>query len=96
MNLTVAVATQVELSLNVTGNVFVEIISLGVINRGVGVHVTQLKFFTIPQLLVVVMELIHDNLTQIEDGLPKVDGFVHYNSDLSHLTPHQVLAEDDS
>ena len=42
------------------------------------------------------MELVHDDLTQIEDGLPKVDGFIHNNSDLPHLAPYQVLTEDDS
>ena len=41
------------------------------------------------------MELIHDSLTQIEDGLPEVDGFVHDHSVLPHLTRHQVLAEGD-
>ena len=42
------------------------------------------------------MELIHDNLTQTEDGLPEVDEFVHDDSDLSNLAPNQVLTEDDS
>ena len=44
----------------------------------------------------VIMEFVHDDLTQIEDGLPRVDGLVHYDSDLSLLGPHQVLTEDDS
>ena len=39
------------------------------------------------------MELLHDDLTQIEDDLPEVDGFVHDNTNLSHVAPHQVLAK---
>ena len=92
---TVAVATHVEPSLDITSDVFVEIVSLDVVNQGVSVHVTQLKILTILWLHVVVVELVHDNLTQVKDGLPEIDGFVHYDLDLSHLVPHQVLTEDD-
>ena len=66
------------------------------LNKGVGVHVTQLKVLTILGLHVVVMEVIHDDLTQMEDDLSKIDRFAHYNLDLSHLAPHQILAEDNS
>ena len=86
------IAACVEPSLDIASNVFLEIVSLDVINQGVGVHVTQLKIRAVRWLHVIVMELIHDDLTKIKDGLPEVDGFVHYNSDL----PHQVLTEDDS
>ena len=47
-------------------------------------------------LHVVIMDIVHDDLTQIEHDLPEVDGFVHYDFDLPHLAPHQVLAEDNS
>ena len=90
-----AVAACVKPGLNVNGYVFIEIVSLGVINQVVSVHVTQLKICTILGLHVVITELVHDDFTHIEDGLPKVDGFVHYNSDLPHPTPHQVLSEDE-
>ena len=93
---TAAVATCVEPSLNVISDVFIEIIHFDIINEGVSVYVTQSKFLTIRGLHVVVMGFIHDDLTQIEDGLPEVNGFVHYKSDLPHLTPHQVLTEEDS
>ena len=39
---------------------------------------------------------MHKDLPQIEDCLFQVNGFVHYNLDLPHLAPHQVLTEDDS
>ena len=42
------------------------------------------------------MKLAYNSLTQIKDDLPDINGFVHDDSDLSHATPHQVLAEDDS
>ena len=45
--------------------------------------------------IIVVMEFIHDDLTQIKNGLPKIDVLVHYNTGLSQLTPRQVLPEDD-
>ena len=76
---TVAVVACVKLSLNIASDVFIEIISLDVINQGVGVHVTQLKIHMILWLHVVIMELIHDDLTQIKDGLPEIDKFVHMN-----------------
>ena len=91
----VAVAIHVKPGLNVASDVLVEILSLDVVNQEVGVHVTKLKIHAILQLHVVIMELIHDDLTQIEDGLPEVDGFVHDHFDLPHLAQHQVLAEDD-
>ena len=47
-------------------------------------------------LHVVLVKLVHDNLTQIENGLPEVDEFVHDDSDLFHLAPHQVLTEPNS
>ena len=59
------------------------------------VHVTQLKVCAMLQLHVVVMEFKHDDFTQIFDGL-MIDEFVYYDSDRSHLTPHQVLTEDNS
>ena len=90
------VATHVKPSLDIIGDVFIEIVSLDVINQEVSVHVTQLKIHAILWLHVVIMELIHDDLTQIKDDLPEVDGFVHYDSDLPHLTLHKVLAEDNS
>ena len=55
----------VKPSLNITGDVFTEIISLDVVNQGVGVHVTQPKTRAILQLHVVIMELVHDDVTQI-------------------------------
>ena len=94
--MTAAVATCVERSLNNAGDVFVEIISLDVVNQGVGVHVTQPKVITVPGLHVAITKLIHDDLTQIEVGLPEIDGFVHDDLDFSHLAPHQVLTDDDS
>ena len=94
-NPTVAVATCVEHCLDITSDVFIEIIRLDVMNQGVGVHVTQLKIHTMLWLYVVIMEFVHDDLTQIKDGLPEVDGFVDYNLDLPHLAPHEVLTEDD-
>ena len=90
------VVTHVKPSLNIAGNVFIDIISFNVVNEGGGVQVTQPKVLAIPGLHVVIMEFISYDLTQIKDGLPEVDEFVHYNTGLSHLTPHQVLAEDDS
>ena len=42
------------------------------------------------------MEFVHDDLTEIEDGLSQVNGFVHDDTNLSHLAPHQALAEGDS
>ena len=99
-NPAVAIAAHAEPSLNVTSDGFVEIVSLDVENERVSVHVTQPKICTILWLHVVVMELIHDSLTQIEDGLPEVDDYdyyyYHYDSDLFHLAPHQVLTEDNS
>ena len=86
--MTAAVAAHVKPSLNIAGDVFIETISLDVVNQGVGVHVTQPKILIILQLHVVVMELVHDDLTQIKDGLPEVDGFVYYDSDLPHLACH--------
>ena len=65
MNLTAAAATHVEPSLNVTSDVFVEIIRLDVLNQGICGHVTQPKIRTILQLHVVIMGFIHDSLTQI-------------------------------
>ena len=93
--MTAAVTTHVEPSLDIASDVFVEIVSLDDISQGVSVHVTQPKNHAILRLHVVVVELVHDDLTQIEDGLPKVNGFVHYDSDLPHLAPHQVLTEPD-
>ena len=81
--------------MGIAGDVFVEIISLDVANQGGSVHVTQLKIGAILLPHVVVMEFVHDDLTEIGDSFPKVDGFVHYNSDLPHLAPHQVLTEHD-
>ena len=34
---------------------------------------------------VVIMKFVHDDLTQIKDGLSKIDMFIHYDSDLPHL-----------
>ena len=43
------------------------------------------------------MEVIHDDLTQIEDGLHEIDRFVHHDdTDLSHQAPYQFLTEEDS
>ena len=67
----VAVATCVKPSLNIAGNVFVEIINLDVVNQGVGVHVTQPKICTIFWLHVVTVKLVHHDLTRIKNGLPK-------------------------
>ena len=53
-----------------------------------------MKICAILWLHVVVMEFVHDDLTQ--DGLPKVDRFGHCNSDLLHFASYQVLTEDDS
>ena len=75
--MTVAVATCVEPGLDIASNVFIEIMSLDVVNQGVGVHLTLSKIRAILWLQVVIMEFVHDDLTQIEDGLPEVDGFVH-------------------
>ena len=88
------VATCVESGGNIAGNVFLEIICCDAINERVSVHVTQLKVCAILGLYVVIIKLIHNDLTQIEDGLLEIDRFVHDDSDLSHLAPHQVLAED--
>ena len=62
---------------NVTSNVLLEIISLDVVNKGVSVHITQPKALTILGNHVVIMKLIHDDLTQMEDDVPEKDGFVH-------------------
>ena len=91
-----AVTTHVEPSLDIASNVFVEIISFNVVNKGVSVHVTQPKVLAILGLHIVIMEFVHDDLTEIEDGLPKEDGFFHYNTGLSQVAPHQGLGEDDS
>ena len=89
-----AVTTCVEPSLDIISNVFIEIISLDVVNEGVSVHITQLKILamgtSILQLHVVMMDFVHNDLTKIEDGLPKVYEFVHYDSDLYHFAPCQV------
>ena len=92
--MTGAVATSAEPSLDITGDVFIKIVSLDDVNQGVSVHVTQPKIRAILLLHVVIMKLLNDDLTHIKDGLPEVDGFVHHNSDLPHLTSHQVLTED--
>ena len=86
--MTVAVAVHVKPSHGIAGDVFIEIVSLDVVNQGVIVHVTQPKIRTILRLHVVIMECVHYDLTQIKDGLPEVDGFVHFDWDLPHLTPH--------
>ena len=70
-NLSVAIPTNVKSSLDITGNVFIKVISFNVVSEPVGVHVTQLKILAILQLHVVVMEFVHNDFTQIEDGLPK-------------------------
>ena len=88
---TVAVVACVKLSLNIASDVFIEIISLDVINQGVGVHVTQLKIHMILWLHVVIMELIHDDLTQIKDGLPEIDKFVHMNQVFQISQPIRFL-----
>ena len=46
-NQTVAIAAHVKPSLNVASDVFVEIVSLHVVNQGVSVHVAELKIHTI-------------------------------------------------
>ena len=92
-----ALATCVEPSLNVIGNVFIEIIGLDVVNEGVSVHITQLKILamgtSIHWLHVVVMVFVHNDLTKIEDCLPEIDGFVHHDLDLPHFAPHQVFTK---
>ena len=91
------VATSVKPSLNIAGNGFVEMTGLDVINEGVGIHVAQPKVLTILGLhVLVIMKFVHDDLIQIKDGLPEVDRFAHYDTGLSHLASHQVLAEDNS
>ena len=72
----VAVAACVEPSLNIVSNVLAKIVGLNAVNEGVCVHIAQLKILAILWEHVVVMKLVHDNLTKIENDLPQVDGFV--------------------
>ena len=61
-----------------------------------GDTVTQPKILAILGLHVVIMVFGHDDLAQISDGLPEIDGFVHKVMYLFHLVAHQVLTEDNS
>ena len=54
------------------------------------------KICAILQLHIDVVELIYDDLTQIKDGLPKVDGFVDDDSNFSHHAPYQFIMEGNS
>ena len=82
------VAACVESSINIVGNVFIEIIGLNVINEEVSVHITQLKILGILGKHVVIMKFAHNNLTEINNRLAKVIGFVHENCSFSYFASH--------
>ena len=66
-----AVSTCVKSSLDVFSNVFIEIVCYIVVNKGACVHMTQLEVLPILGEQVGVMEFVHNNLTQIGDGLSR-------------------------
>ena len=70
----------IESRWDVICDVRIEIFSFNVINEQICVHVTKLKF------MVVIVELIHYNLTEIQYSLTEVNGFVHNDFDFAHLT----------
>ena len=83
-----AVAACIESRLNAISNVFIEILSLNLVNEGVTIHVTQPKIVAILGKHEVVMKFVCDNRTQIKDGWSQVNRFVHNGTNLSHLAPH--------
>ena len=91
MNLTVVVAAHVKPSLNITGDVFTETVSLDVVNQGVSVHVTQSKIHAILRLHVAVMVFVQDDLTQMEVGFPRQMGLFIMTQTFPILYPIRFL-----
>ena len=76
-------------------HVFVEVICPDVIAQRVGVREQELGLVLIRLLYHIVMELIHVQLTQVEDAHPCVDGLVQEQILLLLLDGRQVLVVDD-
>ena len=68
-----------------------KILSMHVVNQRVRVHVAQLCFASVLWQHVVVVELVHHDLAEIQDSLPKVHRLAHHHLDSAHVHRNQSL-----